>query len=384
MPNRREFVTQAITAAGVGALGSTAGGAAASNARKGRPLRILFLGGTGTLGPYFVKEAAGRGHRVAVFNRGRSRADLPRSVEHLVGDRNGDFKSIRNRDWDAVCDLATYVPKWVRSIGEALQGRVGHYTFISTINVYDHADGAPETREDSKLLLYRGTEDPFSLTGPGKYYGELKVVCEQEAEKQFPGKALLIRPTYIIGPRDSVGALTYWAARMAQGGEVLAAGDPLSRLHVIDVRDMAKWSIDMIERSATGAYNAVGPAEPINWGGLLKELRTTSATPVTLTWVPVSWLAEHQIVNPYSNLLFWHAGVSTSHARLIINDKARAAGLTFRPILASAADALAFCQEQPADQQIKLLSLDGMKSLDESFAREKSLLGAWHRDAGTA
>ncbi|MBI4164658.1 MAG: NAD-dependent epimerase/dehydratase family protein [Acidobacteria bacterium] len=386
MPNRREFLTQAIAAGGAPLWGpelvDVKDRSDLTTAQK--PLRVLILGGTGFIGPHYVRAALARGHKVAVFNRGKSKAELPSGVERLVGDRNGDLAAIKNRDWDAVIDLPTYVPAWVRSLGEALHGRVGHYTFISTINVYDHSgDNGNATDENSKLVEYKGETDPYSLTEAGQYYGELKVLCEREAERQFPGKTLILRPSYIVGPGDPLGALAYWAARMEKGGEILAAGDPLSRIHVIDVRDMTQWTIDMAERSATGRFSAVGPAAPMTWGLLLKSLRGLSPVPVKFTWVPVSWLAEHKITSTFSNLLFWTSRVSTAGANLILNDKARAQGLVLRPLSETVADVLALYKERPAGQAQRLL-LDGMKSLEESMTRERSLLAAWHEDADTS
>lgn len=81
------------------------------------PLRLLILGGTGHIGPYFVRAAVVRGHHVSVFSRGRSAAQIPAEVERLIGDRNGDLESIEGRNWDAVLDIATFGPGWVRTLG---------------------------------------------------------------------------------------------------------------------------------------------------------------------------------------------------------------------------------------------------------------------------
>lgn len=71
-----------------------------------------------------------------------------------IGDRNDKLRSIQGRDWDTVLDLATYGPGWVRSLGEALKGHVGHYTFLSTISVYDHPEANKITDETSPVLVY--------------------------------------------------------------------------------------------------------------------------------------------------------------------------------------------------------------------------------------
>lgn len=350
--------------------------------KSARPLRVLILGGTGHIGPHFVQAALARGHQVAVFNRGKSDAHLPSSVERLVGDRNSNLTAIQNRDWDAVLDLATYGPGWVRSLGNALRGRVRHYTFISTINAYDHSVSHPQgIDERSTLVEYKDAADPYSLTTWEKGYGELKVLCEREAERQFPGKTLILRPSYIVGPGDPVGALTYWSARLEKGGEILAAGDANAPIHVIDVRDMTRWAIELVERTEAGTFNAVGPAAPTNWGQLLKELGARATTPIKTTWIPMAWL-EARKLGQFSNLLFWPSGVSCGGTPVLIkNDKARAEGLALRPVSNSAADALAWSREQPAERQAQLLlGVEGKASLETSMAREAELLAAWHEE----
>jgi 2'-hydroxyisoflavone reductase len=57
-------------------------------------------------------------------------------VQQLVGDRNGNLDAIRNRDWDAVLDLSVFLRSWVRTVGDALRGHVGHYMFVSSSRVY--------------------------------------------------------------------------------------------------------------------------------------------------------------------------------------------------------------------------------------------------------
>ena len=69
--NRRELLMVA-GALGAGAL--VAGQATAKTAAKA--LRILVLGGTGFIGPHFVRHALARGHHITLFNRGRTGADL--------------------------------------------------------------------------------------------------------------------------------------------------------------------------------------------------------------------------------------------------------------------------------------------------------------------
>ncbi|MGZ5206027.1 MAG: NAD-dependent epimerase/dehydratase family protein [Caldimonas sp.] len=118
-----------------------------------RKLRLLILGGTGFTGPHQVRYALARGHQVTLFNRGRQPQTWPAPVEELIGDRNtGDLKALEGRRWDVCIDNPTTLPFWVRDAGRALQGRVDHYVFVSTISVYAANDKAQD--ESAALAPY--------------------------------------------------------------------------------------------------------------------------------------------------------------------------------------------------------------------------------------
>ncbi len=102
-----------------------------------KPLRILILGGTGFTGPYQVRYALSRGHKVTTFNRGKTHpGELPSEVEQLIDDRNGKLDALKGRKWDVVIDNPTTLPAWVRDAAEIFKGNVERYVFISTISVY--------------------------------------------------------------------------------------------------------------------------------------------------------------------------------------------------------------------------------------------------------
>src|SRR5262245_6358446 len=99
-------------------------------------MKLLILGGTLYLGRHAVEAARARGHEVTLFNRGRTNPDLFPEVERLRGDREGDLGALAGRRWDAVIDTTGYVPGAVRASCALLEEAVGHYTFVSSINVY--------------------------------------------------------------------------------------------------------------------------------------------------------------------------------------------------------------------------------------------------------
>src|SRR5437870_12340719 len=144
--SRREFLKFSAIAGGSVGLGLMAGSTNLASGigeslfslgRAPKPLKILILGGTGFTGPFQVKYALSRGHKVTVFNRGKTHpGELPKEAEQLLGDRNGQLDALKGRKWDVVVDIPTTLPGWVRDAAQILQGNVDRYVFISTISVY--------------------------------------------------------------------------------------------------------------------------------------------------------------------------------------------------------------------------------------------------------
>jgi 2'-hydroxyisoflavone reductase len=341
-----------------------------------KPLRILILGGTGFTGPYQVRYALSRGHTVTTFNRGKTHpGELPKEVEQLIGDRNGQLDALKGRKWDVAIDNPTTLPVWVRDAAEILKGNVERYVFISTISVY--ADTSKGADEMAPLANYEGA-DPYKETLQAmkasgyKTYGPLKALSEKEAEKWFPGKTLIIRPGLIVGPRDETDRFTYWPVRIERGGEVLAPGTTNDPVQFIDARDLAEWTIRMVENRETGIYNATGPAKPLVIEEMLDQIKGAFNSDATFTWVPADFL-EKQKVEAWSDMPVW-TGEESGMARTNIT-RALAKGLTFRPLAETARDTLTWFKSQPQDRQSKLRA--GLTP-----EREAEVLAAWHKQIG--
>lgn len=345
---RRQFIK---TVAGT-ALAVNAGSIAVVAEKAVKPLRILILGGTGFTGPFQVQYALSRGHKVTTFNRGKTHpGELPKEVEQLIGDRNGQLDALKGRQWDVVIDNPTTLPVWVRDAAQILKGNVDRYVFISTISVYQ--DSKTGVDENSPLQKYEGA-DPYketleSMKANGfKLYGPLKALSEKEAEKWFPGKTLVIRPGLIVGPRDESDRFTYWPVRIDRGGEVLAPGKPQDSVQYIDGRDLAEWTIRMVENGNTGIYNATGPASPIGIGAMLDGIKAALKSSAKFTWVDEKFLSD-QKVQAWSDLPVW-AGAEDGITRTSIS-RALSKGLTFRPLDVTARDTLAWFKSLPPDRQ---------------------------------
>ncbi|HVI59926.1 MAG TPA: NAD-dependent epimerase/dehydratase family protein [Luteimonas sp.] len=377
---RRDLFKLGALVAAAAALPAIAAPAAPARAPVGRaakPLRILILGGTGFTGPFQVDYALARGHKLTLFNRGkRPSPEWPGEVEQLHGDRNGDLKSLQGRQWDVCIDNPTSLPVWVRDAAKVLKGNIGHYLFISTISVY--ADGSkPGITEDAPLAPYSGkdamAETQQTLRADIEHlYGPLKALSEAEARRQYGDRVTIVRPGYIVGPRDETDRFTYWPHRVAQGGEMLVPGDGGDPVQVIDGRDLAEWMIRLAENGTTGTFNAVGPDYRMSMDAMLHGCQAVTGGGVQFTHVAPEFLEEKQADTP-----IWVSSKGGPYAGYgqVSNARALAAGLTFRPLATTVSDLLAWFHTLPPERQAKLNA--GM-----TREQEAELLKAWHARAG--
>ena len=345
--------------------------------KSAKSLRILILGGTGFTGPFQIQYALKRGHKITTFNRGKTHpGETPEGVEQLIGDRNGQLDALKNRQWDVVIDNPTSAPVWVRDAAQILKGNVDRYVFISTISVY--ADTSkPGTDESAPLAKYTGPDAMKEsresiIASKFALYGPLKALSEQEAEKWFPKKTLIIRPGLIVGPRDETDRFTYWPMRVDRGGEVLAPGAPSDPVQFIDGRDLAEWTIRMVENGETGIYNATGPVKQLGIGDTLETVKSALSSSAKFTWVNADFL-EAQKVAPWSDMPVWiPPRGEEAGGNQISNKRALAKGLIFRALADTTHDTVAWFKSQPQDRQSKLKA--GL-----SPERETEVLAAWHK-----
>jgi 2'-hydroxyisoflavone reductase len=380
MTTRRDLLKLTSLAAASAALPSLsfAQASVAAIPKAAKPLKILILGGTGFTGPFQVAYALARGHEVTLFNRGKRPApEWPGKVEQLVGDRDtGDLKSLEGREWDVCIDNPTSLPFWVRDAGKVLAGKVKHYLFVSTISVY--ADGSKGGMDESLAVAEYKGKDAMAETQQtlradiGSLYGPLKALSEAEARKQFGDKVTIVRPGYIVGPRDETDRFTYWPRRIAQGGEVLVPGDGRDPVQIIDGRDLGEWMVRLAENGTTGTFNAVGPDYTLTTDAMVHGCHAVTGGPASFTHVPGKFLEEQEVGLP-----IWvpREGSDYSGYGAVSNAKAIAAGLTFRPLATTVADLLAWYRALPAERQAEVRA---------GITREKEteLLKAWKAKQG--
>jgi 2'-hydroxyisoflavone reductase len=305
-------------------------------------VRLLVLGGTAFLGRAVVEEALAGGHDVTLFTRGRTSPDLFPEAERLRGDRDaGDLAALGGREWDAVVDTSGYVPRVVRESARLLAGSVGHYAFVSSISVY--RPGMPAGYDETWPVVE--LDDPAVEEVRGDTYGGLKALCERAVEEELDGRCLHVRAGLIVGPHDPTGRFTYWARRLARGGDVLLPAPPGRPFQVVDVRDLAAWILRAAGARLAGAITATAPVRP--FADLVEAGRAATGSDARGAWVDEELLLEQE-VREFAELPLWISrGSEFAHFLEADVSRALAAGLTTRPLAETVRAALE--QAEPVD-----------------------------------
>ena len=217
-------------------------------------MNILVIGGTRNLGHLLVHQLIALGHRVSVFNRGLTRDELPDQVERLRGDRTKKHQLARALDgksFDVVIDNALYKQEEAEEIAALLKGRVGHYLFLSSGQVYLVREAATRPFTEDQ---YEGRLMPAPKPNTYGYeewlYGVDKRRVEDALHKawetnKFPYTSL--RLPMVNSERDHFNRLYNYVLRLNDGDPILAPSTPNFPLRHIYGGDVIRALLLLIE-----------------------------------------------------------------------------------------------------------------------------------------
>jgi len=192
-----------------------------------------------------------------------------------------------------------------------------------------------------------------------------------DVKKLVGDRALIVRPTYIVGPGDKSQRFTWWAVRVHRGGEVLAPGNPDTTSEIIDVRDLAAFfCIRLLEDEQSGVFNASGPAGRFSFGGMLNGIRASTSNAVNFTWVDAAFLIQHQV--SWKEMPMWSSDNDGFSGLFSEQQSSIDAGLNYRPFTETVKDTLAWYRQLPTDKQVFTRA-----GIDPE--KEARVLVAWHQ-----
>jgi len=364
--SRREFIKAGVVGGVVVAAGVPQFAGAGVSKNEFKPLNILVLGGTGFLGPHMVREALRRGHTVTLFNRGRSNNSLFPDLETIKGDRDNGLDGLKGRTWDAVLDNSGYVPRHVKDSARLLAANTHRYVYTSTVSVY--ADFDIHNLESSPLATIA---DATVEEVTGETYGPLKALCEKRVAEEIAADQLtIIRPTYVCGPGDHTDRFSYWPIRTRKGGEMIWPGKPGDVIQIIDVADLANFTLDCVDHKISGIYNAVNPAGKYTMGDLLADSQAVSGTTVDPVWISEEFAYEQELTGGRALPIWNPKHGKDGGSGTFSGEAARAAGLHNRPERETVRNLLTWWDAQDDERQANMKA--GLTA-----AREEELIATW-------
>jgi nucleoside-diphosphate-sugar epimerase len=255
-------------------------------------VKVLVVGGTRFVGYGLTWRLLAAGHEVTLFNRGRTPDPFGPRVERLRGDRTtADFsRLLATGAFDAAVDFAAFQEADARGVVEVLGGRVGHYVFIGTGQVYLVRQECPRPSREGD---YAGPVMPAPPPGhPDRWdweYGVGKRACEDVLEEawtraRFP--ATRLRLPMVYGERDHSRRLEGYLWRLLEGGPLLVPDGGSQRVRHVYAGEVVRLVLALLGREATfgQAYNVCQQETPtlVEYLAALAEVVGTRAALVPI------------------------------------------------------------------------------------------------------
>ena len=213
-------------------------------------MKVLFIGGTGTISSACSQLAVERGIDLTLFNRGETARPIPAGARVLRGDirDRAAVESVLGDDtFDVVVNWIVFTPDQVESDIELFRGRTGQYIFISSASAYQ--------KPVARLPITESTP----LHNPYWAYSRNKIACEGRLmrayrEEGFP--ITIVRPSHTYDKMALPFNGRYTVIdRMRRGQKVVVHGDGTSLWVLTHHRDFAKGFVGLL-----GNPHAIGDA----------------------------------------------------------------------------------------------------------------------------
>ena len=238
-------------------------------------MKILFIGGTGTISTAISRKLLAEGHDLYLVNRGNRNdvlGDYPNlhSIVCDVNDEEALKKAIGDMHFDSVCDFIGFVPAQVERDYRVFKGKTNQYMYISSASAY--------AKPVNGYIITEGT------TLANKYweYSRNKILCEQflmkmYQEEDFP--VTIIRPSHTYDERNVPMGVhgdkgSYQVIkRMLEGKPVIVHGDGTSLWHMTFNEDFAKGFVGLINNPhAIGEAFQITNDETLTWNQIFQVI----------------------------------------------------------------------------------------------------------------
>lgn len=248
-------------------------------------MKVLFIGGTGTISEACTKLAVEKGIDLTLFNRGLGQTTIPQGVRVIKGDirrRLEAAKILGDHDFDVVVDWIAFTPEHIETDLAVFQGRVKQYVFISSASAYQKPPNH-----------YRITE-ATPLYNPYWEYSRNKIACEERLIKAYREAGFpitIVRPSYTYGLRKipcAMGGSGYTLIdRFKKGKKLIIHGDGTSLWTLTHNTDFAKGFIGLLgnERAIGESYHITSD-EVLTWNQIYRTIGNAVGVEPNIVYIP--------------------------------------------------------------------------------------------------
>jgi nucleoside-diphosphate-sugar epimerase len=254
-------------------------------------MKVLFIGGTGTISTACSRLAIERGIELTLLTRGQRSSGLPAGAKSLtvdIDDADGAAKALSTHAFDVVVDWIAFTPAHIERDLKLFRGRTRQFIFISSASAYQK----PATH----YLITESTP----LANPYWDYSRNKIACEERLmrayrEEGFP--VTIVRPSLTYGDTQITLAINSWAKsytavdRMRRGKKVIVPGDGASLWVITHNTDFAKGLVGLLGHAqATGHAFHITSDEVMCWDQIYRIVGEAAGVEPQLIHIPSDFI----------------------------------------------------------------------------------------------
>lgn len=256
-------------------------------------MKILIIGGTGTISTAITKSLAASEHELWLLNRGRSNANLPEGVNFITADINNESEAsekLKGMTFDVVCDFIGFVKSQLERDFRLFNGKTKQFVYISSASAYN--------KPPADRVITEGT----TLANPYWGYSRNKIECEEYLLKMYRENGFpvtIVRPSHTYCetavPMGVHGRGGSWQVikRMLEGKPVIIHGDGTSLWTLTDSRDFAKGFIGLLGNPrAIGEAFQITSDEALTWNQIYKTIADCLGVEFKPYYVASDFLAD--------------------------------------------------------------------------------------------
>ncbi|MFF2481091.1 SDR family oxidoreductase [Paenibacillus sp. NPDC058071] len=255
-------------------------------------MKVLFIGGTGTISSAITRQLIEQGAELYLLNRGSRNAELPEGARILQADINDEARVaelIADLKFDVIADFIAFEQPHLERDYRLFNGKTKQFIFISSASAYQ-----------TPLSDYRITEST-PLSNPYWQYSRNKIDCENYLNKLYRDHGFpvtIVRPSHTYDertiPMGVHGRNGTWqvAKRMLEGKPVIIHGDGTSLWTMTHNSDFAKGFIGLMGNiHALGETVHITSDESVTWNQIYEIIADSLGVELKAVHVASEFLA---------------------------------------------------------------------------------------------